>query len=316
MIGIQELLRRLHEATVEPRDLAPMVEMDPAHAGDFDPQVRARSDKVADADGEPFLHRTLNDYSRAWRQWRFRNLIDAGYDGIRIVSEGDSWFQYPIIRDDIIDHLSERYAIHSLGRAGDTLAKIIEEQDEDIFPALGACEPHFFLISGGGNDMVGDGYLAELVGDYAPEREPADYARTDAFNAFIGRLVQQYRELFRRIKSQYPHLHILFHGYDAPIPGDDDCHLGAPLKSRGITDKRLQVAAMQAIMRRYNDALAALAGEFKGVHHVDCMGSLRMTDWGDPMHPSSSGSRRPAARIHARLRELARELGLPLHLRP
>jgi hypothetical protein len=315
MIAIQVLMRMLTEAVVEPRELAPLVELDPAHAGDFDPWIRLRRDQVAGVEDEPLHHALLNDYARSWRQWRYRRQIESGYDGIRIVSEGDSWFQYPIVRDDIIDHLSGRYAIYSLGRAGDTLATIVDEQDRDIFPALKDCEPHFFLISGGGNDMVGNGYLAELVGDYAADRGPADYAATPAFDAFIERLVSQFRELFRRITAQYPKLEIVFHGYDAPIPGDDDEHLGAPLRSRGITDPALQLAVMQAIMRRYNDALAALADELDRVHHVDCMGSLRAPHWGDPMHPSSEGSRRPAVRINRRILDLAHARRLPLHRR-
>jgi hypothetical protein len=316
MISIQELLQMLREAAIAPRELAPVVEVDPEHAEDFDPMIRARSAEVADVDGESPVHRMLNDYSRFWRQRRFRSLMDDGYDGIRIVSEGDSWFQYPIIRDDIIDHLSSRYAIYSLGRAGDTLDTIIAEQDDEIFPALKDHEPHFFLISGGGNDMVGNGQLAELVGDYASGREPADYAHTAAFDDFIDRLVGQYRDLFRRITGQYPEIEIVFHGYDAPIPGEDDRHLGAPLRSRGITDPALQVAVMQAIMRRYNNALAALAAEFDRVHHVDCMGSLRAPHWGDPMHPSSDGALRPAARINRRILDLSRARRLPLHRRP
>ena len=43
---------------------------------------------------------------RLRRRWAFEAKISEGYAGPIIVSEGDSWFQFPILLDDTIDNLS------------------------------------------------------------------------------------------------------------------------------------------------------------------------------------------------------------------
>jgi hypothetical protein len=62
-----------------------------------------------------------NSISRMRRRLRFEGMLANGYSGPILVSEGDSWFQYPIRLDDTIDHLYSRgLAVRSLDAAGDT----------------------------------------------------------------------------------------------------------------------------------------------------------------------------------------------------
>ena len=113
-IDTEEFLGMLREAVLAPDDLLDFVRI--VRRGDsIDPLV----EPVAEDAG--FLRRYGNDladlfnsYSRRHRERRYRQRMGAGHDGIRILSEGDSWFQYPFQLRDVIDHLSEDYAVLSL----------------------------------------------------------------------------------------------------------------------------------------------------------------------------------------------------------
>ncbi len=80
-----------------------------------------------------------------------------------IIAEGDSWFEYPIFIKDIIDWVIKDTdnPIYSLAYGGDWIANIIYE--EQYIPELSIYQPEVFLISGGGNDLVGNGRLSILV---------------------------------------------------------------------------------------------------------------------------------------------------------
>ena len=80
----------------------------------------------------------------------------------KIVIEGDSWYEHILIRDivDWLIHLS-KFRIYTLAYGGDWLANYIKEQK--YLKKLLKEKPHVFLLSGGGNDLVGDARLTNLV---------------------------------------------------------------------------------------------------------------------------------------------------------
>ncbi len=90
-------------------------------------------------------------------------------DNITIVAEGDSWFQFPSLFlgydpvKDVIDWLmdDERMAVFSLASGGDWLSNIL--YTGEYIEALPRIGPDVLLISGGGNDLVGDMRLSTMV---------------------------------------------------------------------------------------------------------------------------------------------------------
>lgn len=80
-----------------------------------------------------------------------------------IIAEGDSWFEFPIFLNDIIDWIikDKTNPVYSLAFGGDWIANIIYEEEYII--ELSTYQPEIFLISGGGNDLVGDGRVSLLV---------------------------------------------------------------------------------------------------------------------------------------------------------
>lgn len=137
----------------------------------------------------------MNSYSKRSRQKRYHQRIEHGWTGLRIVSEGDSRFQFPMMVDDIIDYLSERYAIYSLGEGGDTSATICGEREQEIIPAVQQFDPHCFLLSRGGNDMVKNGGLANLVHEHMPGAEPEAHLHPNLDDLIAG-LQKRFRLLF------------------------------------------------------------------------------------------------------------------------
>ena len=104
-----------------------------------------------------------NGISRRRRKRRFKRAIknDATKDRKIIVTEGDSWFQFPFILDDVIDHLSDEFNIYSVGAAGDTTKNMVFRDPEYLDAIEDAADfagklPDGFMFSSGGNDILGE----------------------------------------------------------------------------------------------------------------------------------------------------------------
>lgn len=184
----------------------------------------------------------------------FRN---KSKDNLVILAEGDSWFEFPkiIIKDpvkDIVDHLIdvENYAIYSEAAGGDWLSNIMYmgEYIED----LSKISPDVFLVSGGGNDLVGDYRLASMVknpkleklDDYIDshndliERRNTNQHKTfkstnyknglkyinEDFFLFMDLCFIQYFLLFKNLTLSKKYNNVLFitQGYDYPFPSDEN----------------------------------------------------------------------------------------------
>lgn len=234
-----------------------------------------------------------NSLARLRRQVAFNlKLGDGNYAGPIIVSEGDSWFQYPILVEDVIDHLMRDYAIRSLDAAGDTM-KQIERADEfgDQIESTGAT---IFLLSAGGNDLLAGGDLVEHLAANFPGATAADLL-LPSFDALVAGVIQSYDRIFRKLQARFLSLHILCHGYDRPIPNKGRW-LGTPMATRGITDPKLQADVVALMMDRFNRALSNVAGGFDRVQWVDVRGLVRGR-WYDELHPTDEGFADVAARF-------------------
>ncbi len=112
------------------------------------------------------LNRTANDkkLKKFHRQIRkgFRN--PAVFPDHKVVLiEGDSWFEYPVLLKDITDYLEKNndFAIYSMAHGADWVSNMISNlQYEFVYVKI---RPDVFVISGGGNDMVGDSRLSAFI---------------------------------------------------------------------------------------------------------------------------------------------------------
>lgn len=115
----------------------------------------------------------FNRKDREYRNKLYKHKIANGHrtlkDNVVILAEGDSWFQFPRVYfkidpvKDIIDWLIDhpKYAVYSLAAGGDWLSNIF--YSGEYVEELPKVSPDVFLISGGGNDLVGNNRLASMV---------------------------------------------------------------------------------------------------------------------------------------------------------
>lgn len=290
-ISHQVLMQKLRDIDISDEELAQYFIEDKSSTDAFNPSV-ALNPKTVDDDGleGAFVLNSFNSLCRWRRNRKYKKRI-KNWDGIRIVAEGDSWFQYPFILKDTIDQLTDldnfEYAIYGLSEAGDLLSNIVRE--DEISEAIEEQNPDVFLISGGGNDMVGDDRLATMVHTFDESREAADYPN-EKFAEFLNELEHLYCKLFDRILSNKPHLKIIFHGYDNVIPQNGPW-LGKPLAKQKITNKTLQHNILIEIIKRFNDRLQVIANDYPGsVYHVDCRNLVgTKSKWHDELHPKNEG---------------------------
>ena len=246
------------------------------------------------------LTKWANDWCREIRRGQYREKIRKGYKKIKIVSEGDSWFQYPCTLRDIIDKIKGNYAVLSLGAAGDTMSKMLEKSE--YMDHLEKEKAHVLLFSGGGNDVLGNGRVELLLHEYHPERKPEDYPNQN-FDEVIEYLKREYLSLINQVSGISHRVDIFIHGYDYVLPNNGK-YLGKPMADIGIVDLELQKAIVRVLIDRFNLILKNLSVEKEIVHHIDCRGAVPENKWYDEIHPNSHGFRPVARRFKDELRKI------------
>jgi len=113
---------------------------------------------------------TLNRSADNQKTKKFHKKIREGFrntvlypDHKIVLVEGDSWFEYPVFLRDISDYLEKKpnLALYSLAQGSDWVANMISNlQYEYDYVKI---KPDVFIISGGGNDMVGDYRLSNFI---------------------------------------------------------------------------------------------------------------------------------------------------------
>lgn len=295
-ITLTELKAKIRDIDTPDEEIAVYLLAAPEASDAFAPQVRINPELVDDEGTEADVAmRFFNVMSKRRRQKKYLRKIENGWTGLRVVSEGDSWFQYPFLLRDVIDQLFDDYAIYSLGAAGDLVQDMLDQ--DEILQAVRQHNPHLVLISGGGNDLLGDGMLKTALHPFKAGRPAKDYPNA----VFVKRLkdiIGVYRLIFTRLLAEFPNLKILCHGYDYAKPANARW-LGKPMAALGIKDKTLQAQIVAEMIERFNTALVDLAAEFPGsVVRVSCLNCVG-TNWHDELHPNNAGFAEAAGKFRA-----------------
>ncbi len=302
-INPEELNAKLADLSIPEKDLARYFILDEEESRGFRPVLRLNPQTVElPEDPEAARSRSAaamafaNSFARMRRRLRFERMLAGGYDGPIIVSEGDSWFQYPILLEDTIDHLYERgLAVRSLDAAGDTLEDMLSQHE--YIDAIRETGASIFLLSAGGNDALGGGNLRAHLRDFDPALSPAAHL-LPSFDRLLDRMQGRYERVLREVEA-LPGVVTICHGYDYAIPHGGKW-LGEPMISRGITDPALQRAITRQMIDTFNDRLRLLVARFGGrVLHVDARGAVgtSLDDWHDELHPKNEGYGRVASRF-------------------
>lgn len=298
-ITLQDLAARIADPNVPMGELAPYFRpaANRTHPFSVDIQLNETLVEGAVRRGRMAID-FFNSYYAERRQRAYQHKIAQGWAGIRLLAEGDSWFEYPDpfgIHDDIVDSLSDVYAIYCVSAAGDTLEHMVAGAD-DLEARIAAVNPHGFLFSAGGNDIAGP-ELQTYLHEFEPGRDESN-TLTPAFDAFIARVEQTYDRLFARLAGRFPTLHIFCHGYDWALPQPQGDWLGPQFAARHIPEA-LWAPIIRLMIDAFNAALARIAGRAGDlVHYVDCRGAIGgVSEWRDELHGREPGCLRVAGRF-------------------
>jgi hypothetical protein len=235
---------------------------------------------------------------------------------LRILAEGDSWFDYPAtIQGGVIPRLAMRLGvpIHNLAHAGDEVRYMLGvEQREDLAKELerkvGKGKPYdVLLFSGGGNDIVGDP-LCLWVRDWDSSVPPAQHVDMARFQTALGLVLAGYEDLVTIRDATSPTTRILLHAYDFAIPtGEGVCFLGPWLKpSFDLRDfpelpNPASAAVVVEMLSVFRARLAAFAGAHSAVTLVETQQTLTAAEWANELHPTSGGFEKIVDEFHQAL---------------
>lgn len=312
VITLDELFRRLGDDGVSSDQIRPYILPVPSSTGRIDPEFQPNPALVTGLERGlegGFLVASLNAHSRGRRLRAYRERIATGWTGPKIVSEGDSWFQYPVFLRDIIDHLMEDHAVLSLDAAGDTLAGMVAQNE--VIRTVAREQAQALLLSAGGNDLFQNGTIANLI---EPVRE--GLAASDLvgarFDAFVAQIMADYRAMILRILAAHPDLRIFVHGYAAAFSRMDRW-IGRPLRAKGVMPATVQNQVIELMLVRFNAAQRRLVSDPSmggRVFHVDLTGLGRSPDdWHDEIHMDSTQNA-----LAAKAFALAIRANLPAHV--
>ncbi|RVI15023.1 peptidase C14, caspase catalytic subunit p20 [Sinorhizobium meliloti] len=307
-ISLEQLNRKLADPNLSEKELQRYFVVDDEKSGPFNPVLEINRAEVSVPETpegrarSAALLNSANFISRLRRQAAFHNRIGSGnYKGPIIVSEGDSWFQYPFRLIDVIDQLMKDYAVFSLDAAGDTLSNMLRQSEYlDAIENTGAT---IFLFSGGGNDVVAGGNLAAHLFDFDPALPPEGHLRP-SFETILDDAIGMYGKLVRQVAKAFPRVQILCHGYDYTIPAKGRW-LGKPMEARGINDPAFQRAIARVMIDRFNERLSLLQSSSARLNYINCRNTVSPTEWFDELHPTDVGYGKVAQKFSAAIEQFS-----------
>lgn len=243
----------------------------------------------------------------------------------KLVSEGDSWFDY-MPGTDIIDCLRNHhgYYIKNYAKAGDTLENMIygtgidnhfqrtSPSIEKVLRKIGQLKPKVFLFSGGGNDIAGDEFASYI--NHKNSGLPA--LRESYIENMVNIVFRKYFEdLIEKVSSISSQTNIVTHGYGHTIPTGKGVKilffnfsgpwLRPALAMKGVFDPIEQREAVEKMINSYNEMLADLDISNNNFHHVDLRNDLDPdNDWSNELHLKNSAYARVADAIHERITQI------------
>lgn len=247
----------------------------------------------------------FNKRRQVQRQREFDKDVRNGEDigKVRIVSEGDSWFNYPTKLQEVIDNLFDEFSIYSLGYAGDWLANIYKENEYS--ESIRLYRPDVFLISGGGNDLVGSRRMETLLKKYKKNATVTDLIIKIRFDKLLEDFRVLYKNIFNSLTEEHPNLKIICHGYDYPfLDGKEKKWFGKPMRKKGIMNIILRNDIAKFMMDAFNNMLEEISNDFSNVHYLDLRNVVDRDNWKDELHPNNDGFKQVSNAFKAKIIEI------------
>jgi hypothetical protein len=241
------------------------------------------------------------------------------------LAQGDSWFNYSICGRSIITDLEGMLrgngAFYNLAQPGRLLRDMmIGQLRKDFETALsrGLDEKHpwnVVLLSGGGNDICGNGTFVDWLKNFDGGELPEAYI-TPAFDEELRRLSDLYDDAATLVAARAPGARLFVHGYDFAIPDGrcvqvvDHCFAGPWMRPafdvRGFHKGNRQkvptitIEIVKIILKRFRIMLDGVASRYEHLRVVPTQGTLspRPASWANELHPTNPSFEKIAARFY------------------
>lgn len=228
---------------------------------------------------------------------------------LRICGEGDSWINLlnPIsgFPKTFFDVLGASFSTDNIAFPGDTLDDALETRQ--YVQKLKSGQFRVFILSGGGNDILGGGGLTNLLRKKSEghgSSNAADYVKDAQLKAALKKLGTGFRLAANEAKAAEKSVLMLIHGYDYVIPRKNGKWLGTPFKDAGFAhDEPLAGKIIGLLVDSFNELLSKVATEFSHVRYVNVRKTVQ-TLWHDELHPTTAGAKKVAKLFEAEINKL------------
>ena len=280
----------------------------------------------------------LNQYKKEKQKTATKRLNKASYPSdLKLVAEGDSWFDYTL-RKDILDYLIEKgYAVKKFAKAGDTLENMIygheykkengklrhqgPESFQEVLLSINKMKPHVFLFSGGGNDIVGPEVLSYL--NHAHEDTPY-LVNTNIFQERLKHMKSALEFMIKAVAKKSPTTQILMDGYDyAQVNGKAyrfiifdivGPWLEPSFGKKAITQPKDQKEIIEYLVDEFNNMLITLDNKYSHFHHIELRNMFpKESEWRDEIHLNNAGFKKVAEVYHQKICSLLNHDPVMLH---
>jgi hypothetical protein len=238
----------------------------------------------------------------------FAQSVKLFPERLRILSEGDSWFSYPLNNNiaDFIEMMGE-FSMLRLEKNGDEVTRILADgssQLRKLRTFLKRYDFELLIFSGGGNDIV-DENLVPLLKRKTGAMTWRQCIRDADLAARMQQIAAAYRRLIAVRDVVSPNCVIVCHSYDHPIPdgrpargpfglGKAGPWLKPVLDDFRITDPDDAAAIVRHLIDTFFATVSGLQTAGNRFHVVDMRGTLAPQGtawWADEIHPDSRGFR-------------------------
>ena len=288
-------------------------------------KMRAQVEKDRSRRYQEFLREVEQPAEKPTFETALRSVaVIPGKRNLRILAEGDSWFEYPFPithGDGVIYQLEKRlgYPIANMAHHGLEVEQMLGlSMRQEIIKRLTDPQVNFdaLLFSGGGNDIAGDQFCIWLK-DSPPADPPEQMLNSKAVSAVLDILEAEFRELVDLRDQNSPDTVIFVHAYDfPPVTGIKACplvgpwlkpsldyayrHLGVP-----VPDPNKEFVVVKTLLEMFAAMLNKIAGDpnVEKFVVVPTQGTLTPngSDWQNEIHPSSVGFAKIASKFEAAL---------------
>jgi len=231
--------------------------------------------------------------------------------------EGDSWFAFPmVLRTNITAELKrinqDKIVQLPAAKVGNEIrAMLCGDQYAYLFEVMAEDNLSFdcLLLSGGGNDIV-DVNLPALLNQYESGMMWEDCLNMRRFNRRLQEIESAYLDVADLREDYQPAAWIFTHAYDYAIPSGQGVRILGIEAAGGWIQEQMDAKAIPAgfqrqiidyMLARFDDRLIQLEQAHEKWCHIRTQGTLKDSDWGDELHPTTAGFQKITAKFQTAL---------------